>query len=272
VELNDAEAQLSVAIAQSKLAETDYNRVARIYKKDPGAVSKSLVDERKAGLESSKASVESSRARAEKAKDNIKYTSLKAPFDGVVVDKFIENFEKVLAMKQVLRIVNTKEMEFTVHIPERLMQHADKAIKAYVVYDAKPEIQVPARIKEIGNEASKTTRTYPITLIMEQPKEFKILPGMAGKASAKREIPTGIAKETGIEGIEIPISALVASKAKGSHVWVINEKNKQVAKHAVKVIKLTEKGALVTGLNPGEWIATAGANTLVEGQKVRILQ
>lgn len=272
VELNDAKAKLGKAVAQSKLAETDYNRVAGVYKKDPGAVSKSLVDQRKAGLESSKASVESAKANVEKAKDNFGYTSLKAPFDGVVAAKFIENFEKVQPMKQVLRVVNTQEIEFIIHIPERLMQYADKTAKGHVVYDAKPDVQVPVSIKEIGREASKTTRTYPITLVMKQPKEFTILPGMAGKARAKGDRPRLSSNKSSIGGIKIPMSSLVASKGEGSHVWVIDEKNKQVKKRTVKVLNVTGDGALVTGLNPEEWIATAGANTLVEDQKVRILQ
>jgi len=272
VELNNATAMLGKAVAQRKLAETDYNRVARIYKKDPGAVSKSLVDQRKAGLESSKASVESSRASVEKAKDNFTYTSLKAPFDGVIVAKFIENFEKVEPMKQVLRVVNTQEMEFIIHIPGKLIQYADKDTKGYVVYDAKPDVQVPVSVKEIGREASKTTRTYPITLAMKQPKEFTILPGMAGKARSKGETTNRKIKKATLGGIVIPMSSLVASQGEGSHVWVIDEKSNQVKKRAVKVLNVTENGALVTGLNPEEWIATAGANTLIEDQKVRILQ
>jgi len=40
----------------------------------------------------------------------------------------------------------------------------------------------------------------------------------------------------------------------------------------VQVVNLTEQGALVSGLETGDWIVTAGANSLVEGQQVRILE
>ena len=274
--INDAEAHLSKAIAQKELAASEHSRVSRVFKKDPGAISKSTVDERKASLDSATAQVESAKASVERSKDNLKYTFLRAPFDGTVVEQFVENHEEVKAMQQVIRIVNTQQIEFTVQIPESLMQYSKKLAKAYVVFDAKPEIRVPATVKEIGKEASRTTRTYPVTLIMDQigsdqAESFKILPGMAGKAGAEEETVAQIATEADLMGIEIPLSALVSSKEKSSHVWVIDEQSKQVEKRAVEVLKLTENGALVKGLDPGEWIATTGANTLVAGQKVRLL-
>lgn len=269
--INDAKAHLSKAIAQKELSASEYNRVARVFKKDPGAISKSTVDERKASLDSAAAQVNSAKASVQKSKDNLRYTFLRAPFDGTVVEQFVENYEEVQAMQQIIRIVNTQQIEFTIQIPESLMQYSEKVTKAYVVFDARPEIKVPARVKEIGKEASRTTRTYPITLIMKQPESFKILPGMAGKAGPEEEAVAQIAAEADLVGTEIPLSAMVASKGEGSHVWVIDEQSKQVEKRSVQVVNLTENGALVNGLKPGEWIATAGANTLVAGQKVRIL-
>ena len=52
---------------------------------------------------------------------------------------------------------------------------------------------------------------------------------------------------------------------------VVDENSHQVSKRAVKLINLTENGAMVTGLEKGEIIATAGVNMLVEGQQVRLL-
>ena len=54
--------------------------------------------------------------------------------------------------------------------------------------------------------------------------------------------------------------------------WIVNEDTKQVTKREIEVVNLTENGAMVKGLKPGDMIATAGANLLVEGQQVRILE
>jgi RND family efflux transporter MFP subunit len=267
-------AQMSKASAGIDLAESEYARVARVYEKDPGAVSKSMVDVRKAQLDTAKAQVASTKATMEKATDNLSYTFLKAPFNGVVVERFVEQFEDVQPKQQIIRLLDTSSIEFTVQIPETLMEHIDKvvAIGSYVVFDAYPDVEVPAKIKKVGKEASKTTRTYPVTLVMDQPDTFKILPGMAGKAKGDKAASATVAADVGMVGIEVPVSAIFAAKGGKSFVWIIDEQAKKVSRQEVHVVNLTEQGALVTGLETGRWIVTAGVNTLVEGQQVRILE
>ncbi len=274
VELDNANAQLRRAISDLELAKSEYARVARVFEKDPGAVSKSMVDTRKAQKDSAAAQVESARATVERASDNLRYTYLKAPYDGVVVEKFVEQFEDVQAKQEIIRVLDNSSIEFTVQVPETLMEHVDKIRSrgAYVVFDTYPGIQVPAKVKEIGKEASKTTRTYPVTLIMKQPEDFKILPGMAGKAKGDQAATVEIAKEVGMVGFDIPITATFSDENKKTFVWVVDQSNNQVNKREVVLINLTEDGAMVTGLEKGETIATAGANLLVEGQQVRILK
>ena len=274
VALNNAQAQLRKATASLDLAESEYARVARVFEKDPGAVSKSMVDVRKAELYTAKAQIVSAKAEVESAMDNLSYTYMKSPYKGVVVEKFVEQFEDVQAKQQVLRVLDTSSIEFTVQVPETLMEHVDivRELGALVVFDTYPGVEVPARIKEVGKEASKTTRTYPVTLIMDQPEDFKILPGMAGKAKGDKEATAKIAADEGLVGIEIPVTATFSDEAKQTFVWVVDESSNQVSKRTVKIINLTENGTMVTGLEPGEIIATAGANMLVEGQQVRILE
>jgi RND family efflux transporter MFP subunit len=274
VALNDAKAQLRKASAGLELAESEYARVARVFEKDPGAISKSMVDVRKAELDTAKAHIVSAQAAVESAMDNLSYTYLKSPYNGVVVEKFVEQFEDVQAKQQVVRVLDNSSIEFTVQVPETLMEHVDvvRELGAIVVFDTYPDDEVPARVKEVGKEASKTTRTYPVTLIMDQPEKFKILPGMAGKAKGDKKAVAKIAAEEGLVGVEIPVTATFSDEAKQSFVWVVDEGSKQVSKRAVTIINLTENGAMITGLEPGETIATAGANMLVEGQQVRILE
>jgi RND family efflux transporter MFP subunit len=274
VELNNAQAQLRKATAGLALAESEYARVARVFDKDPGAVSKSMVDVRKAELDTAKAQITSAKASVERAKDNLNYTYLKSPYDGVVVETFVEQFEDVQAKQQIIRVLDNSSIEFTVQIPETLMEHVDivRELGALVVFDTYPDAEVPARIKEIGKEASKTTRTYPVTLIMDQPEGFKILPGMAGKAKGDKKATAKIAADEGMVGVEIPITATFSDEAKQTFVWVVDESSLKVDKRAVTIINLTENGAMITGIKPGEMIATAGANMLVQDQQVRILK
>lgn len=274
VALNSARAEWSKARAGLELADAEYERVARVFEKDPGAVSKSMVDARKAQLDTARAQLITAEAAVESAKDNLSYTYLKSPYAGYVVEQFVEQFEDVRAQQAIIRVLDTSSIEFTVNVPETLMENIDivKQLGANVVFDTYPDVEVPARIKEIGREASKTTRTYPVTLIMQQPEGFKILPGMAGKAKGDKQATAEIAAQEGLVGVEVPITATFSDEAEQTFVWVVDENSRQVQKRAVDIINLTEQGVMVTGLETGEIIATAGVNTLVEGQQVRIVQ
>jgi len=269
VQLNDARGQLKKAQAAEELAKSDYERVVRIHEKDPGAISQAMIDEKKGAMDSARAQVQSLRAQVDAARDNLRYTRLLAPFDGTVVETFVDNFQEVQAKQSVVRLVDTRQIEFTVNIPENLISLANKVKRAYVRFDAFPDTDIPATIKEIGKEASKTTRTYPVTLIMEQPKGLRILPGMAGKAWGDRvssDLPKGYQA-----GPLIPVTAIFDA-AGGSAVWVVEEPTMTVRQRPVKVGQVTENGIVVTdGLKAGELIVTAGVHSLEEGQKVRLL-
>jgi RND family efflux transporter MFP subunit len=95
---NDRKAQAGL-----ELAESEFARVDRVWQKDPGAVSKSMVDVRKAELDTAKAQVVSAQAAVDNARDNFRYTSLRAPYSGTVGEKFVENFEDVQAKQQIVR-------------------------------------------------------------------------------------------------------------------------------------------------------------------------
>ena len=271
VELRSARGELNEAIAIMKRAEADYKRVKTIFEKDPGAISQISVDNALQTRDSARAKVDALTASVATKKDRLSYTHLKAPFDGIVVNKYVENFEDVRQKQAVVRIIDDSHIEMIISIPENLISRASQARNIEVVFDPFPDRKIPAEIKEIGKEASKTTRTYPVTLIMEQPDDINILPGMAGKA-------TGEGPEEGEEsepiGKTVPVNAVFSpDDIDKTYVWIIDEKSKQVKKQEVTKGKLTDYGILITeGLDTGVWIATAGVHDLREGMEVRILE
>jgi len=272
VDLRSAQGQLERAKASLKRAEADYERVLRIQKQDPGAVSQTLVDSNRQTAASTRAEIRSLQASVDSARDRLGYSYLKAPFDGIVTATYVENYEDVKAKQPIVRLIDHSQIEMIVNIPEVLISHADylkEAGKVFRVrFDPFPNREIEAQIKEIGKEASKTTRTYPVTLIMDQPEDIKILPGMAGNA-ASTVSPPGM---QGQSQVVIPETAVFSPDENKTYVWIIDEKSKKVNKREVKTGDLLDSGITVReGIEPGEWIATAGVHYLKEGQEVRIL-
>ena len=92
-ELDKAIANAAEAEARLKEAESDHQRNKRLIKEN--AVSKSQLDKSEANLESARAQVELSAAALKQAREQWEYTTVKAPFDGVLVERLVETGEHV---------------------------------------------------------------------------------------------------------------------------------------------------------------------------------
>ena len=267
VQLNNVRGQLEEAKAALTRAQADLERQQRILEQDPGATSQRAIDRAREQRDRARANVTALQASVTAAQDQLSYTKLKAPFSGTVVATYVENFEDVRAKQPIARLVDDSRIEMVVNVPEGLISMVPNVRNVRVTFDAFPDLEVPAEIKEIGTEASEVTRTYPVTLIMDQPESVKILPGMAGRV--RGDPPEEMLALQG--SITVPVSATFAIDD-DTYVWVIDRDTNTVAKRAVKTGMFTNTGIGVTeGLAPGELVATAGVHFLAEGQQVTLL-
>jgi RND family efflux transporter MFP subunit len=254
--VSSLEGQLQSAQAAANRAQAD-------------STSEMALDRARQLRDSTAAAVRSTRATVTGARDQLSYTSLSAPFDGEVVETYVENFETVVPMQPILRVVDRASIEFRISVPENQIVYAPYVTGATVTFDALPGVEVPAVIKEIGKEASQATRTYPVTLAMEQPEGADILPGMAGEALMEADLP----EESARLGIQIPTTALFAEDdTEKSYVWVIDPGTSTLERRQVQTGDLSEFGILIrSGLEAEEWVVVAGASLLSAGEEVRIL-
>ncbi|NOR41137.1 MAG: efflux RND transporter periplasmic adaptor subunit [Gammaproteobacteria bacterium] len=269
VKVEDMEGQLQNAQAAARRAQSNYKREQNIYKEDPGATSKTSVENKLAERDAANADVRSITASLEAARDELGYTYLKAPFDGTVTAKYTDNFQNVRAKENIVRLLDNSKIEMVLNIPENVISRLPNVKDIAVTFDAFPDQPVPAEIFEIGTEASQTTRTYPVTLIMDQPEDFTVLAGMAGRARGLVKEGT----ETAAGGVHVPVGAVFTPETEDSnYVWVVDEQTGVVRLQAVVTGELVRAGIQVLeGLKPGDWVAIAGLHTLREGQQVSIM-
>jgi RND family efflux transporter MFP subunit len=268
-ELNTIKANLKSAEATLTNARQQYDRDRQLF--DKGYVAEARLDQRKAAVGEAEAQVAAKEAQLERAELNVAYTAIESPFDGVIAATYVEQFEDVRAQQAIARLVDGSRIEMVVDVPESLISLVPQVTRANVVFDAFPDTVLPATIKEVGTEASQTTRTYPVTLIMEQPEGVRILPGMAGKASAA---PVEGSTGTVAARLEVPLSATFTDTGGArTFVWVVDEGTGKVAQRPVETGPLTNQGIeIAAGLQAGEWVVTAGVHSLKEGQTVRLLE
>lgn len=266
VNLRNVQAQLEQARAQLTLTEDQFQRAQTAHAR--GAVSEIELSRERAKRDGAQAQVDALAASVDAAQDVLDYTVLKAPFAGTVVAIYVENFEDVRARQAICRIVDDSRIEMIIDIPEHLISMVPWVRDIRCTFDAFPGVEVPATVKEIGREASALTRTFPVTLIMDQPEGLRVLAGMTGEArSGGVDLPS----QQTPGGIVVPLTAVASTDGETSFVWVIDETTIRVSKRTVTLGPFTEGGIFIEGIEPGTWIATAGVHYLQEGQQVRLL-
>ena len=261
LDARDYQNQLDASKAARDRARANFERIE--IAATSGAVSKQDLDDARAQLEVRQAEV---RIKQKAVQD----TSIRAPRAGTISATYVEKFTAVQAKEPILRLLDTSSIEMVVQVPENLISQVPNIVEASVEYDSFPGKRVSARVKEVSNEASLTTRTYPVKLIMDQPEDFKIVPGMAGKARA-------VLKEVSdkrASGFQVPVAAVFTSNevelAGKSYVWVVDETDNTVQRREVSTGALTRFGIMLgTGISAGELVVISGANSLQESQEIR---
>lgn len=208
--------------------------------------------------DTSKAALKQAKASLDKAKANLSYATLLAPYDGNISLSLIENYEFVNAKEPVLHIQSAGLINVTFQLPDHLFSRFKgytNTINPVVTFDTELDKTYPAQFKEVDTEADPKTSSYKVTLYMERPRGKNILPGMSGQVRIK--IPRG---KVGA----IPLRAII-TEGSATYVWRVSDEG-LIEKTAVE---LDENNRITQGLQDGDLIATSGVDELVDGQKVR---
>ncbi|MCH7548939.1 MAG: efflux RND transporter periplasmic adaptor subunit [Candidatus Krumholzibacteriota bacterium] len=257
----DYQIALEEAKASFTKADADFRRYQSLYEKD--AVSLAELDQRRSQRDVTK-------ARQDDAESNLSYTYLRAPFDGTISDRFVENFEVVAAQQPIVSLENFDMLDILIDLPEHLIATVrDKKDDMSIVatFDAAPGVEYPVTIKAITSQADPATRTYEVRVSMKQPSEINVLTGMTAQVTSK----TTVTNTSGGVNV-IPAVAVFEDDEGKSCVWVIDEEM-TVHKREVVPGEITGVGEIVIedGLNPGDRVAVAAVAQLREGMKVRLL-
>ncbi|MDO6687818.1 MULTISPECIES: efflux RND transporter periplasmic adaptor subunit [unclassified Agarivorans] len=244
--------ELEVAKANYELAKVLFDRANQLVER--GVISRSDFDKSKSQYAISKAALD-------KAKVNLSYTKLVAPYDGVIARKYAEQFEYVYEKQQVLSLQTESTIDVNFQLPERLIsifqearRNGQLAPELAVQFQGRQDWYV-ASLKELSTVADPSTGSYTIVLTLPIPNELNIFPGMTTLVQ--------IESSTQLIGKDLvaPAGSLVEDAGQ-SFVFTWNPETKIVTKTRVTI----DKGNISTGLNDGDWLVVAGAQELVDGQ------
>ncbi|BBO69470.1 hemolysin D [Desulfosarcina alkanivorans] len=255
----DFKITLDQAKARAIEADRQYDRYKELY------VRKQVS---KAEFDRYKASRDVAAAQLEDAQNALKDTYLKAPFDGIVAKRYVENFQEVQAKQPIVFFQDLSRIEVLVDAPETVVAtlRQGEEIEATATFSAAPDRQFPLELKEFSTEADPQTQTYQVVLVMDRPEGINVLPGMTATVTGKQ---AGIGCSAA--RIVIPAIAVTEGADQKPYVWVL-ESQMTVSKKGVRVGEMTgsEDIVILEGLSGGEKIVTSGVTKLKEGMQVSI--
>jgi len=255
--LDDREFRTALASAQAEFAtaDADYRRGQAIYERSQ-AISRRDLEK----LETQRNLAANRLRNAQLALDE---TLLKAPFDGVVGRKLVEDFGRVGANQTVLVVQNLQDLEVVIQVPDRVVLQSSGSPDVYAEIPGLNQT-FPLSLKFFSTEADPVTQTYQVVLGLDGKGDARILPGMSARV---------FSDSSGMDaGVSVPLSAIVPNNQGQQFVWKLDADDR-AQRAAVQAGQLSGDRAVVTsGLQPGDRIITAGVGSVHEGMKVRPLQ
>jgi RND family efflux transporter MFP subunit len=261
--LRSAEAE--VASAEAELVETQGNEARKAKLLKDGFTPQATYDTALRNLRSADARRASAKANLDLTRDQLGYTDLKADFDGVITAVGAEPGQNVNAGQMVVKLARPGDKDAVFSIAETAFtgQHPTSEHAEVTVWPlSNPDLQTEGVAREISPIADAATRTYTVKVTLKNPPpQLRFGMSIGGRWSANSG-PV----------VALPLSALFEQNGTPA-VWVVEERTGSVALRPVVVARYeTDRVVIADGLAKGDVVVTAGANTLRQGQKVRVAQ
>ena len=243
------DAAVGVANANLKNAQTEFKRISALYKKN--AVSQKDYDAAVAAYDIANANLVSAKANLKSAKIDLGYTSIVAPFDGVVGDNKVDVGSLVVASQtQLVRLtkINPIEADFYIADVDNLSRKANLDSGAWQQLNSEAVLNLnnedfTGKVTFIDNVVNTATGSVLAKASFDN-SEGKILPGAFGHIKM-----SGFVQKN---AFNIPQVALQQS---ATNTYVLVVKDGKVGQKNVKTGYQTKDMIVVTeGLEEGDKI------------------
>ena len=260
-----AVSSLNSAASQMNTAKLNLDRVRALYEK--GSASLSDYESAKNSFRTAEASHESAQRSVDIQQEQIRYGFLYAPETGIIASVNAEVDENVSAGQAVAVLNAGADMQIALGLPESVINRVRQRMAVTITFSSLPGRQHNGTITEVSPSVDPQTATYPVRVTLTDPSD-EIRSGMT--ANVTFDFGEGASAEN---VLVVPAKA-VGEDADGRFVFLLENESGSTAsvrKQHIRVGALTSAGfEVLEGLEAGQKIATAGLQTLLNGQEVWI--
>jgi RND family efflux transporter MFP subunit len=237
-------------------ARADEKRYAALAK-DGFAASPQRYELAKAALDTATAQLAAAEAEAGVAENEATYSVLVADADGTVVETLGEPGQVVSAGQAVVRLAQAGPREALVALPETIRPAIGSAAEASL-YGTNSH-RYAAQLRQLSNSADPQTRTYEARYVLE---------GEAAAAPLGATVTLRLVNQASRPEMEVPLGALL-DNGQRTGVWLLDGETSTVKFQPVKLVRVTNETAVISGLTSREPVVSLGAHLLQDGARVR---
>ena len=238
--LDQAQAALREAQARFIEAQAEYNRIRGVYEKQ--LVAKAQMDAATATFDAAKARLEAAQAGVAQAKESLGYTTINAPYSGIVLERHVQLGETGQPGKPLMTGFSLDELRVVANIPQRLIGAVRQQQQARVL-PPNGEPSIAAARLTFFPYADPQSNVFKVRVYLP-PKTTGLYPGMFVKTAFR------IGEE---QRLTAPRQAL-AQRGEVSAVYVgkdgkINLRQVRPGRSEGEAVEI------LAGLEPGETVA-----------------
>jgi membrane fusion protein, multidrug efflux system len=250
----EAEANAKAITEQLESVRSECGRYAAL--RDKGAITQQEYDKQAVQCRTQASSEEAARARLADAARVIQDAAIRAPFAGVIGERFINVGDYLQPNSKVVTLLVDDPLRLRLSIPEPAIPYAKEGTEVRFKVLTLPDREFTARIKYVGREVRPTTRDLINEAVVDN-RERLLLPGTFVTA----ELPTGKVSQA-----LVPKNALIDSAGERTVFAIVDKRLEQRAIHTGMTID--DRVAVSEGLKKGDRVVINPKPDLKDGSPV----
>ena len=225
---------------------------------------KQLADLRRLGteqqLKSAQGSKESAEGKYRSATAQLSYSLIKSPIDGVITDRPLYEGDLATANQPLLTVMNLSRVIAKAHIPQAEAAQLKVGNPAELKVAGLDE-PVKGRVSLVSPALDPGSTTVEVWVEARKP-DPALRPGIT--------VPVSMIAKTAKDAIVAPVAAVFQSEEAGSYVMVAGSDNKAHQKKVEIGIRSKDSAEILSGINPGDPVITAGGYGLPDGTEIKV--
>ena len=241
-------------LADLERATLDLKRIEKLYRED--SVAEQVYDENRFRVKSLGKKADSLRADVERLEVELAKKTVRAPFDGVVLEKHVDRGEWLSPGTAVATLARDDTMDVVIEVPGDVLPFVRKGGNVDVRTAGK---EIQGTVTAIVPRGEISTRTFPVKI--QVPNRHSLIEGM----EARVDIPSGRKEKT----LLVPRDALVTAMGQTVVFTVVDAKAKMVPVTVTRYVG-KEVAVRTNGLKAGMEVLIKGNERIREGQPVSV--